>query len=210
MDELYHYLIFRTFTESDPVCSMNVTGDFVVNGDQARTGPAGYREIPGGPAGRGSVGWPAKYYDVLFILAIDGNILFQFICNSKAHIYHISPYNKIFWYRYLVEIFRNRGQKYFYQLKMAGFSRVGFEIVFYFKKILGFDFKFWPLGDIWGLTFFCHSKSPTWLLIYFRLTLFSISYSFWDIWIEKSKVWPWLLTCRGHQIFRPFERSLPI
>ena len=32
---------------------------------QARTGPAGYREIPGEPVGR------QKYYDILFFLAID-------------------------------------------------------------------------------------------------------------------------------------------
>ena len=42
---------------------------------QARTGPAGYREIPGGPVGRyrpvGRSGGQQKYYDILFFLAID-------------------------------------------------------------------------------------------------------------------------------------------
>ena len=41
----------------------------------------------------------------------------------------------------------------------------------------------------------------------------SISYRFWDIWINKSRVWLWPLTCRGHlrsNIFLPFESLLPI
>ena len=37
---------------------------------QARTGPAGHREIPGGPMGR-LAGGQQKYYDILFLLAID-------------------------------------------------------------------------------------------------------------------------------------------
>ena len=40
-----------------------------------------------------------------------------------------------------------------------------------FFRYLTSKFFLWPLVGTWGLTFFCYSKSHTWLPVYFLLTL---------------------------------------
>ena len=74
----------------------------------------------------------------------------------------------------------------------------------------GFDVNLWPLEDIWGLTFFCHSKSHTWLPICVLLTLYLYRTVFEIFEFKKSRVRPWPLTSRSHlmsNIFLQFESS---
>ena len=64
-----------------------------------------------------------------------------------------------------------------------------------------FDLNLWPSEDTSGLTFFCHSKSHTWLLIYVLLTL-SLYRSVFEIFeFKKSRVRPWPLNSRRCQIY---------
>ena len=76
------------------------------------------------------------------------------------------------------------------------------------SKFLGFDLDLWPLGVTWGQTF-SPFESPYITSYLTPIDTISLSRTVFEIFDFKVfRVWPWLLTFRGHlrsKIFSPFE-----